>query len=376
MKGLYLHFFGFNGFSGISKKIGYQVAALERCGIEMTVCSIEIDEEGTQKRVCDSRVIDNFGRGFRAKFGKWISFSNLIRYIIANKIGFVYVRSFYNTNPFMLRMFKVLKKHKVIIVLEYPTYPYDQETKSEHIRYQPIYFLNRIFRRFLKGKIDRVVTFTDLSTIDGVKCINISNAIDFSAVKLSQRPYYDGSTFSMIAVAEIHFWHGYDRVLYGLHDYYAAGNNNTEVHFHIVGEGSVPDRDMLVQLTKRLNLGRYVHFHNNQYGKSLDMLFDKSHFAIASLARHRTGIESIKTLKNREYAARGIPFAYSENDSDFDFMPYVCKVPPDESPVDILSLIEFSARLEFSAIEIRSTVEDNLNWDVQMKKVISSVGID
>ncbi len=33
---------------------------------------------------------------------------------------------------------------------------------------------------------------------------------------------------------------------------------------------------------------------------------------IASLGRHRNGITRIKTLKNREYAARGIPFVYSE----------------------------------------------------------------
>lgn len=48
---------------------------------------------------------------------------------------------------------------------------------------------------------------------------------------------------------------------------------------------------------------------------------------IASLGRHRNGITRIKTLKNREYAARGIPFVYSENDSDFDGMPYVMKAP-------------------------------------------------
>ncbi len=37
-------------------------------------------------------------------------------------------------------------------------------------------------------------------------------------------------------------------------------------------------------------------------------------------------IFKIKTLKNREYAARGIPFIYSEIDDDFENMPYIIKV--------------------------------------------------
>ncbi|MEG2480028.1 MAG: hypothetical protein RSA50_07120, partial [Mucinivorans sp.] len=43
-----------------------------------------------------------------------------------------------------------------------------------------------------------------------------------------------------------------------------------------------------------------------------DDLFEQADIAIGSLARHRSGITTIKTLKNREYAARGIPFIYSE----------------------------------------------------------------
>ena len=47
-------------------------------------------------------------------------------------------------------------------------------------------------------------------------------------------------------------------------------------------------------------------------------------------------------MKNREYAARGIPFIYSETDSDFDNKPYVLKGPADESPTNIQDIIDFS----------------------------------
>jgi hypothetical protein len=77
------------------------------------------------------------------------------------------------------------------------------------------------------------------------------------------------------------------------------------------------------------HLEEYVILHGKRHGTELDKLFNQCDFGIGSLGRHRVGIQKIKTLKNREYAARGIPFIYSETDSDFDQKPYVLKAPAD-----------------------------------------------
>lgn len=370
MKGLFIHFFGLKEFSGISKKITYQIDALERSGLEMLFCYIDIDSAGVQRRVCSSTEIDNFGNGFISKFGKWLCFKNLTNYIISNNIEFVYIRSFYNTNPFLLRMLSKLKKRGVKVVMEYPTYPYDKETEREYYMYKPIFFINRIFRRFLKGRLERIVTFTNLKCIDGVKTINISNAIDFGNVRLTNKVCGDNRTFNLLGVAEVHFWHGYDRVIEGLANFYKDNNIEREVHFHIVGVGAEADLAMLKQLTAKCGLEEYVHFHGNRYSQELDEFFDMADFGIASLARHRTGITNIKTLKNREYAARGIPFIYSEIDDDFEQMPYILKAPADETPIDISKIIEFKIKLSLTPEEIRESITGKLSWDVQMKKVV------
>lgn len=373
MKGLYLHFFSLPNYSGISKKILHQIKAFEENGASMELCTIEIENDGTQKRVCNGAVIDNFGKGLFAKFGKWVYFKNLTRHILSNGFTFVYVRSFYNANPLLIRFFNRLKREGVKVLLEYPTYPYDQECKSEHIRYQPIFLLNRLSRPFLKWSVDRIVTFSHLPQIEGIPTINISNAIDFDSIKLSSPLPFDGTKFIMIAVAEIHFWHGYDRIIRGLENYYKGGPRATEVRFNIVGAGSQPDYEQLVALTRELKLEEYVHFYGNRVGEELDSLFDNSHFAIASLGRHRTGITHLKTLKNREYAARGFAFTYSELDSDFDTMSYVLKQSPDESPIEILALIEFYKDLTMSPSQIRGSIEESLSWVVQMQKVLSAI---
>ena len=93
-------------------------------------------------------------------------------------------------------------------------------------------------------------------------------------------------------------------------------------------------------------------------------------FAIGSLGRHRSGITAIKTLKNREYATRGIPFIYSEQDSDFDHQPYVLKAVPDESPINVQAILDFFDSHHFNSQDIRNTVT-HLSWNYQMKKVMA-----
>ena len=180
--------------------------------------------------------------------------------------------------------------------------------------------------------------------------------------------------FNLIAVAEIHFWHGFDRVVAGLANYYKK-NPGRKVILHIVGGGIQAEIDLLRRLAKEGGIEDKVVFYGPLWGEELDNSFEGSHFAIASLARHRSGISRIKTLKNREYAARGIPFIYSETDEDFDTRPYILKAKADESPIDIDSIINFCDSLTMSPEAIRKSIESELSWDRQMKRVIDEINI-
>ena len=107
------------------------------------------------------------------------------------------------------------------------------------------------------------------------------------------------------------------------------------------------------------------------HGKDLDACFEEADFAIGSLGRHRCGITHIKTLKNREYAARGIPFVYSETDDDFEHQPYILKAAPDDSPLDIEKVIRFYQSLKTTPLQIRMSIEQSLSWKAQMQIVIN-----
>lgn len=370
MKALFLHFYDFSLHSGISKKILDQIAALRECGLDVDLCYVKIDENGCHKRVCGDYVIENFGNSFWAKIVKWFRFKSLTEYILSGDIKFVYIRSFYNTTPPLIKMLNTLKKAGVVVVMEMPTYPYDIEVKNSPFDLKFLFLINRLYRNKLKNCLARIVTFSNYKLIHGVKTINISNGIDFGKIKLKSKNTGESGKINLIAVADIHYWHGFDRLINGLGEYYKK-INAVEVSFQIIGDGVTSEVEMLKKLTIDLDLSKYVHFHGNRSGDELDNFFEMADFGIASLARHRSGIKNIKTLKNREYAARGIPFIYSEEDDDFENMPYILKVPADDSPIDIQHIIDFYKSLKLTPSEIRESIVNSLSWKVQMQKVVN-----
>ena len=171
----------------------------------------------------------------------------------------------------------------------------------------------------------------------------------------------------------MHPWHGFDRAIAGMANYYRThtGTHDYKVYLNIVGFGVPELVDSYKKDVAKHQLEKYIIFHSALYGKELDAVFEQSDMGIGSLARHRSGIDKIKTLKNREYAARGIPFVYSETDDDFGHQPYILKAAPDDSPLDIEKVIRFYQSLKTTPLQIRMSIEQSLSWKAQMQIVIN-----
>lgn len=368
MKVLFLIFHGFDPNNGISKKITYQLEAFRANGHEAHLCYM--DETDHKCRIVDNQVIVDYGNGIKGKILKRIEFGSIVDYAVKEGIEFVYIRSNHNANPFTIRMVKRMKKAGMRVVMEIPTYPYDQEYFNKSMRRQLIQ--DKLFRHRFAKKLDAIVTFAEEDFIFGQQTIKISNGIDFKSVRLKHKAIHPDDEIHMIGVAEIHRWHGFDRVLKGLANYYFTPRK-VKVYFHLVGYFFSPiEKEEITQLIQDNHLEPYVILHGKKHGAELDEVFDMCDFGIGSLGRHRVGIDDIKTLKNREYAARGIPFVYSETDTDFDKRPYVLKMPADESAIDIEALIEFYNHLSISPQEIRASIE-HLSWENQMKRVVDAI---
>jgi len=376
MRILFLVYHGFSEYSGISKKIHYQVKGLRENGYEVHLCYYGFAGNGHRCRFVDDKVIKDYGKGAIAGLRQRIDYGCIYDYCKQNGIQFVYARCFQNANPWLIRLFRRLRALGIRTVTEIPTYPYDQEfaTFSRKQRYE--LKIDQLFRNRLAQEMSAIVTFSDAQEIFGQRTICISNGVDFDSIPIHQyQPPKDGS-IHLIGVAEVHLWHAYDRLIAGLGEYYNNTQSPCQVYFHIVGGVHPHERYKpnafhpgLQAIIDKYGIQDKIIFHGILFGEQLDQVFNQCCFAIGSLGRHRSGITVIKTLKNREYATRGIPFIYSEQDSDFDDQPYVIKASPDESPVDVQEILDFINVHSFKAEEIRKTVE-HLSWKIQMRRVI------
>ena len=375
MKILFLVYHGFSEESGISKKIHYQVKGLRQNGHEVHLCYYDFDSRGHRCRYVDDKVIADYGMGAIAALRSRTQLDCIYYYCIDNSIEMVYARSFLNASPVLVGLFGKLKKHGIKCVTEIPTYPYDHEFKGYPLKYKIPLYIDMMFRRALSSKMEAIVTFSNKESIFGKRTICISNGIDLDSIPLHNPKKQQD--IHLIAVAEIHYWHGFDRLVAGLGEYYKSNPNGRKVYFHVVGweddRGTTSNGYLTVeQMARKYDIEKYIINHGKLFGEKLDEVFNQCVFAIGSLGRHRSGITEIKTLKNREYAARGISFIYSENDSDFDNKPYIIKASADESPINVGEIIDYIDNHDINPAEIRKTVE-HLSWKYQMEKVITEI---
>lgn len=379
MRILFLIYHGFSEHSGISKKIHYQVKGLRENGHDVRLCYYDFNSEGHRCRYVNGDIIKDYGSGSWAAIRQRIDYSCIYDYCVREGIEFIYARCFQNANPWLISFFKKLRKAGIHAVTEIPTYPYDQEFKNFEWKMRMGLKVDQLFRKKLYQQMDALVTFSDAERIFGQRTIRISNGVDFDSIPLLNNDNVNGNdngngngvhrALHLIGVAEVHPWHGFDRLVAGLGEY----KGETPVYFHIVG-GVHPNHmnNVFLPLIEKYHIKDNVIFHGTLFGDELTKVFNQCQFAIGSLGRHRSGITVIKTLKNREYATRGIPFIYSEQDSDFDNQPYVLKASADESPIDIQRIIDFMDHFSMKPEDIRKTVE-HLTWKIQMQRVVEEV---
>lgn len=278
----------------------------------------------------------------------------------------------------------LLKKHGVKVLMEFPTYPYEGELHQQGPKGEVKLFCDRMYRKPCRKYIDAFVTQAEEPVIYGVPCIRVLNGLDYSKYPLRTiRPARPGE-LHMLAVASMLPWHGYDRVLNGLADYYRTDSaENINIVFHLVGEGK--EIGKYKSIVDANGLADHVVFHGMQGGDALHEIASACDIAIGSLAAFRIGLKKMSTLKSREYCAWGFP---SVNATETDILdendPFCLFVPEDESPVRMADVAAFYNRVYFEsrlsaeeiARSIRSAAESCSDVSAVFQPVLEFIGGD
>ena len=351
---------------GVAAKIRGQMKALSRVVGDMDLYFLrgnEIRRNGA--------VVKQFGTG---RLGRVLAYRMFFYPWLARRLSqydYIYIR-YQGSSPMFLYLLWRLKARnpKMQIHLEIPSFPYDTEYAG--LRDHTLGLVDRFFRRYLHHHVDHVVTFSRHNRIFGIPAICTDNGVSVETVPMMESLPEPGS-LCFLGVANLAFWHGYDRVIRGLAAYYAQGGQR-EVRFLVVGGGK--ERERLQRLASDTGMSEKVSFLGTLHGKALDAVFARSRLGISTLGMHRV-IKDTTSLKSREYCARGLPFVTDRQDPDFpvDF-PFLYQAPASDEPLDIALLLAFLDDVE--AIpdfrrKMRRYAEQHLDWNTKMQPVIDAL---
>ncbi len=369
MKGIYLARLDLSvpNHMGVHNKILGQIAALEKALGPIDGYfprGLTIEKNG--------QPVSSFPDGYAAHFRfHQYGFYNQLKGMNL-QADYFYIRHQLAT-PAFLAFVKTLRMDNpsAPILLEIPTYPYDLEQVG--LKQQTKLLQDRLTRNRMHKWIDRVVTFSREDQIFGIPAIKTQNGIDLDRFPLIPPPKNQRG-INLVGVANVSRWHGYDRIISGLHDYYTT-SKQPEVNFHIIGDGE--ELPNLKALTSELRLNHRVYFHGAINGDALTEALNGMHIAVSSLAMHRLNTHTTN-LKSREYCARGLPFINSHHEtyipSDF---PFAFTTTGDDQPVNIEQIISHYKQMVHTTPlfrnELRAYAAQHLTWENKFSAVVDAI---
>ncbi|MDE6624948.1 MAG: glycosyltransferase family 4 protein [Lachnospiraceae bacterium] len=322
--------------NGICKKILSQVNTLKKMGFEVDFAYTKNGEVYLKQKE-ENILLGQVPKVLNIILAHRIFAAHLKK----ERYDAVYVRHCV-ISPYYIHLLSILRKNSNKIVVEFPTYPYDKEL-SKGIKLRLGYCMDCLCRNRMKRYVDRIITYSEHDEIFGIPTIKTINGVDFDSIPQVKHARKK-SEINLIGVAMLSPWHGFDRVIMGLKNYY-ENKPDIVVNFLIVGSGG--EYEKYVNMVDEYGLKQYVKFFGNQSGKELDHIYDQADLAVSSLAFHRIGLNNGSSLKSREYGARGLPILST---IPIDYLPedcsYVCIVPIGESAIDIQKIVDFMQKIE------------------------------
>ena len=363
MKGVYIAAIDYEKkeYFGVYKKIKGQIKAFSQLGFNVDSILIKDSKIIIKNNIIDKKLPKPWYSGFHKILLK--EYKNILL-----KYEFVYIRFSRNDINF-LKLLRYLSANNIKVIVEIPTYPYDKE--FDYNLKQNIYrIIDKYVSRNMYKYTYKIATTNSLDKIYNIDTVQIRNGVDTDSINITSS-IKNNDVINLVGIANLAKWHGYDRVINGMSNYYRNKTVDKEVHFYVIGEGL--EKENLIKLTNSLCLSKYVHFLGAKIGKELDNIVGDMHIGVSSLALFRAG-GGHDPIKTKEFLAQGLPVIVGYNDKLVDMtLPYVIKVEECNEAIDFNYIVERFNNIECESLEIRHYAEKMLSWKAQMSKVVNLI---
>jgi glycosyltransferase involved in cell wall biosynthesis len=374
---LYITTVDISSDSGVRKKIYGQIRVMRESGLEVALIAPSGDDivvvEGGQEEEERMGVVGSYMNAGPLRFFNLTRSLYKSAYELARKDRYdgVFIR-YSLAERGLIRMLRKLKEEGVKTFIEIPSYPYDLEYENKQWYKKFGLYLDKIYRKKLKGYVDIIFTpGPQEETIYGVKAVSFNNGVNTEDIEERKYSGKKEGTLRFIGVANLNAWHGYDRVISGIAEYYKE-KSEIDFVFNIVGEGI--ELSNLKDLVEELELQDRVIFHGFKSGKELDQVYNNSDIAISSVGLYRLGVAPRLVLKAREACLKGIPFVAVKGDPVFDEgFDYVYFVRDEGSPLQVEKIYNWFVDLDAEEYleEMNKFAKEHLDWRETFKDPIS-----
>jgi len=335
--------------AGIRKKVFGQLEAIQHHGHHATLLYLKGDELMV---VEGGEVVDALPLGKKHRlWHQWNYYNYVDSYLqTKEKYDAFYIR-YHIPTPAYLKFLKSYENRGIFTFCEVPTYPYTKEFKG--LKGRLYHLLDQQYAQKAGRYYDEVISFYPADRIFGKKPLVINNAIGQSIIErganlVQQRTEPDAGKSKQLRLfglaANLEVFHGFDRILMGMRDYYSASSSTQDIHFTIVSQGTEFER--LKDLAQEWNILDRLTFLPPTTGNGLDHLLLSNDIGIGTIARCRVGLKTDSSLKSREYCSFGLPLILSAPDRSFpESLPFVHYIPNTEEPVNIDQMINWYSQL-------------------------------
>ena len=363
--GFYIYLTGNTTSTGVDKKIDDQVEVLNNY-VNCQKIIVPREKKNIFKSILWRMPFGSFGRNYNKAFEN-----------IANVPDYIYIRFVAVDRKFLKFLWDIRKRYPdAKILLEVATYPYGVGWLKSKTMW-PFYFKDRVNRKNLKGVVDKVVTYSDDSTIFRIPTIQVKNGIIVDRIN----PIYSSAKnersdiIRLLAVAHLQNAHGYERCIEGLAEYY-KNRPEKKIEFHIVGDGG--ELNYYKGLVAKYKLDKYIFFYGMKSGDELEAICGMADIALGIFGAYKVRINKSSALKIREYLARGLPVISGcrEDAMEKGGEKYFCIFPNDKSNIDMGQVIDFYNSIYQegkSKISIREEIRDYAKQTIDMQVVMQPV---
>lgn len=382
MKIAYISFITEDKLTGYKDKIHSQAKAFYGNGADAYLIGRESDHFFTLQIAENEKLRNKFS--FQSS-GTGIN--KYIRYISGLKLFFeyckkelhkikpnaVYIRRVRPINHYLLRFIDYCKSNNIIVIYEYPTYPWKGDLRINH--QYPSLIIDSLLYKTLLSKVD-AMTYIGKGDKQICKTIEIMNGINSYQLPEIHKPFSkDKKVIRLLSVCNYSPVHGIEKIVKGIHNYNLS-QHSYEVELLLAGnpQGYKP----VIKLAEELDVKSNVKLLGYCSHEKLDQAYSKADICIDSLAVEvRKEDNTVGSLKSREYISRGMPIVCSDlmdliyfGIVDKRFM-YIMKHT--DSALDIEWVISNLLNNKITPEEIRDFGINNLSWTKIMKPVVDFV---